>query len=360
MSRTVRVDLGDRGYDIVVGRGVAPGARLKELGARTALIVTDTHVDPLYGAACESHLRGLGIEAKRAVVEAGEETKDLRHAETLYRAALEAGLDRSSAVVALGGGVVGDLAGFVAATFLRGIAFSQAPTTLLAMVDSSVGGKTGVNLPEGKNLVGAFYQPCEVLADVTTLATLPEREYLSGLAEVVKYGVIWDAVLFERLEREADALRAREPVVVEEVVARCCEIKAEVVRLDEKETGVRAILNFGHTFGHALESACGYGSLLHGEAVSIGMVFAARLSQRSRGFGAGEAERLIALLERLGLPVRPGRAAPSWETLRRGMGTDKKARGRMPRFVLVDRIGAVVFGCEISESAMEETLRAWA
>jgi 3-dehydroquinate synthase len=358
MGRTVRVDLGDRGYDIVVGRGVEPGARLKEAGVRTALIVTDSHVDPLYGAACEARLRALGIEAKRAVVEAGETSKDLRRLESLYRAALGAGLDRSSAIVALGGGVVGDLAGFAAATFLRGVAFSQAPTTLLAMVDSSVGGKTGVNLPEGKNLVGAFHQPCEVCADVAKLATLPDREYASGLAEVVKYGVIWDAVLFERLEREADALRARDAAVVEDVVARCCEVKAEVVRLDEKETGVRAILNFGHTLGHALESAAGYGTLLHGEAVSMGMVFAARLSARLRGFAGGEVERLVALLERLGLPSRPSGAASSWEALRQGMGADKKARGRMPRFVLVDRIGAVVFGCEAPESAMEETLRA--
>jgi len=319
------------------------------------LIVSDDNVDCLYGDAWQTRLEGHGLDVSRAVVPAGESTKQLPHVRELYDRALEAGLDRRSLLVALGGGMVGDLAGFVAATYLRGIRFVQVPTSLLAMVDSSVGGKTGVNLEQGKNLVGVFYQPVEVVADLATLRTLPDDEYVSGLAEVIKYGVIWDAELFSLLEGEADRVAAREPAVLETIVKRCCEIKAEVVAVDERESGVRAILNYGHTVGHAIEQVSGYGRWLHGQAVSLGMVYAGELSRRVRGLDEGEQRRVTALLERVGLPVSGVDAA--WPELRKAVDADKKTRGRVPRFVLADRIGSVAYGCEVDEDVMEETYK---
>jgi 3-dehydroquinate synthase len=255
--------------------------------------------------------------------------------------------------VALGGGVIGDLAGFVAATYLRGIRFIQVPTTLLAMVDSSVGGKTAINLKEGKNLVGAFHQPIEVCADLGTLQTLPEREYAAGLAEVVKYGVIWDATFFGRIESGAGAILKRDSALLEEVIARCCEIKAEIVRVDEMETGVRAILNFGHTLGHALEQTAGYGRWRHGEAVAIGMVYAAELSAMEKGFRRDDSLRIRQLLHSLGLPTGPEKTV-AWKDLRHAMTADKKSRDQAPRFVLAEKMGAAVYGCEVQESALEK------
>jgi 3-dehydroquinate synthase len=359
MSRTVHVDLQERGYDILIGCDPDPGEALAgERGAR-ALIVSDANVDPLYGPGCEARLRARGIETSRAVVPAGEESKSLERAGFLYGKALEAGLDRSSLIVALGGGMVGDLAGFVAATFLRGIRFIQIPTSLLAMVDSAVGGKTGVNLDRGKNLVGAFHQPMAVVSDLAALKTLPEREYRSGLAEVVKYGVIWDAPFFSRLEAGVERLLARDPDFLEEVVGRCCEVKAEIVAVDERESGVRAILNFGHTFGHALEQVSGYSRWLHGEAVAAGMVYAAEVSVLEKGFPAEDGRRLALLLERLGLKVERGgpRFAWAWEDVRAAMSADKKALRSAPRFVLAERLGAVVFGCDVAEETLEKAFR---
>jgi len=356
MSRTVHVDLRERGYDIRIGCDLDPAALLGEQRGLRALVITDSNVDPLYGPACEEKLRARGIAVRRAVVPAGEPSKSLESAKRLYAAALEAELDRDAVIVALGGGMVGDLAGFVAATFLRGIRFIQVPTTLLAMVDSSIGGKTGVDLEQGKNLVGAFHQPGGVAADLTTLGTLPEREYASGLAEVVKYGVIWDARFFGRLEANASKLRNRDREFLEEVVARCCEIKAEIVAVDERESGVRAILNFGHTFAHALEQTSGYSRWLHGEAVAAGMVYAAELSTMEKGFPAEDARRLAALLAQLGLAVERGgsRFGGPWAALRRAMDTDKKSRMGAPRFVLAERLGAVILGCEVAEAAQAE------
>ena len=350
------MDLRERGYDITVG--AAPGAPRSlagRAGAR-ALLVSDSRVDPLYGDVWAGMLGAAGVEAVRAVLPAGEGSKTLAWAGRLYEAAAGAGLDRRGLVVALGGGVVGDLAGFVAGTYLRGVDLVQAPTTLLAMVDSAVGGKTAVNLPQGKNLVGVFHQPVEVLADLSTLSTLPDREYVSGLAEVVKCGAIWDATFFDRLEAGAERLRAREPGMLEAVVVRCCEIKAEVVAMDERESGVRAVLNFGHTLAHALEQAAGYGAWLHGEAVAVGMAYAAELSARERGLPAAERDRLVGLLRRLGLPVRADAAgAPApWADARRAMGADKKSRGGAPRFVLAQRLGSVVFGCRLDEQVLED------
>jgi len=354
MSKTVHVDLGERSYDIHIGADPAIGEAIA--GATAALIISDSNVDPLYGDGCEQHLRARDLRVGRAVVPAGEVSKDLVVARGLYDRCFEAGLDRRSVIVALGGGVVGDLGGFVAATFLRGVPYLQVPTSLLAMVDSSVGGKTGVNVPQGKNLIGAFYQPIEVVAALSSLATLPDREYRSGLAEVVKYGIIWDAEFFALLEDNVPNLLERDQRLLEDVVARCCEIKAEVVARDEKESGLRAILNFGHTLAHAIENVAGYGAYLHGEAVSIGMAYAARLSLLLRGLPAEDAERIVRVLADLGLPVvmSGGADAGDWNRMRTAMSSDKKAVASVPRFVLADSIGSVAFGCEVAESALSE------
>jgi len=339
-----------------VGAGVQVGSSLAGAAGVRVLIVSDSNVDPLYGDRCEEQLAAQGCSVARSVVPAGEESKSLRRVKELYTDALAAGLERTSVIAALGGGMVGDLAGFVAATYLRGIRLVQVPTTVLAMVDSAVGGKTAVNLPEGKNLVGSFHQPSEVAADLGTLTTLAEREYVSGLAEVVKYGVIWDGALFADLEKNVDGLLARDMRVLEEVVTRCCEIKAEVVKADEKESSLRAILNFGHTLGHALERVLGFGRCLHGEAVSAGMAYALRLSSAEKGLPGSEAERGVALLARLGLPVSMTGldANVEWSDLRAAMVTDKKTVGSVPRFVLAEKLGSVVFGCEPDEKALEE------
>jgi 3-dehydroquinate synthase len=355
MATTIQVKLAERSYPIHIGKGLSFASTLDGQPGTRILIVSDSHVDALHGQAVCAQLEGRGMTCLRAVVPAGEETKSLKWVEYLYAQAASAGLDRNAILVALGGGMVGDLAGFVAATYLRGVRFVQIPTSLLALVDSSVGGKTGVNLPQGKNLVGAFYQPIEVDADLDLLKTLPQREYVSGLAEVVKYGIIWDASFFHFLEKHQDGLLARDPVLLESVVARCCEIKAEVVAMDEREIGPRAILNFGHTLGHALEKAGGYGRWLHGEAVAMGMHFAAHLSVKIEGFAPADAARVSALLTALRLPLRPeGEAVPAWPVLRGAMQSDKKTLARRPRFVLSRKLGAAVVGCEVEDSLLEE------
>jgi 3-dehydroquinate synthase len=273
-------------------------------------------------------------------VPAGEPSKSPEEAVRLWREMLRAGADRQSVVVALGGGVVGDLAGFVAAGFARGVPLLQIPTTLLAQVDSSVGGKVGVNLPEAKNIVGAFWQPIGVLIDTEVLASVPDRHYRAGLAEVVKYGVILDADFFAYLEENVEALNRREPNVLIEVIARCCRLKADVVEQDEREeSGLRAVLNYGHTFGHALEAAAQYGTLLHGEAVSIGMLCASRLAERLGRIDAETTRRQHTLLEAVGLPVDVP-ALPSAELLGH-MRHDKKADHGRLRFILPTRIGQV-------------------
>ncbi len=355
MPSRVKVELGSRSYEIHIGAGLLGrlGAYCDKLGlGRNGLVVTDSNVDRRYGAVAVRSLKKAGFSVARAVVPAGERSKSANRLSALYTKALAAGLDRKSFVVALGGGVVGDLAGFLAATLFRGIQLVQVPTSLLAMVDSSVGGKTGINLPEGKNLVGAFHQPALVLADTATLKTLPRREYLSGLAEVIKYGVISDPSLFSALERRWKDLVCGQPAFLESVIARCCEIKADVVRLDERENGLRAILNFGHTIGHAIENVTGYGKYLHGEAISIGMVLAARLSVGLKGFKRGDCARLENLLRQVGLPVH--RPSCEWARVRQSMGLDKKSAGRSPRFVLARKIGAVAVGCEAPEGLLKE------
>ncbi len=360
MNRSVHVDLGERSYEIAIGTQMAAALSIEGAGT-TALVVSDSNVAPLYSDVCVTMLEEKGFRAVSAVVSAGEESKSVEVAAFLYEQCVKAGLDRSSTIVALGGGVVGDLAGFVAATFLRGVRLVQIPTTILSMVDSSVGGKTAVNLPQGKNLVGCFYQPAGVIADLSVLSTLPRREYISGLAEVVKYGVIWDAPFFALLEEHADLLLSADVPLLEDVIARCCEIKADVVAQDERESGMRAILNFGHTLGHAIENVCGYGRWLHGEAVAVGMAYAAGLSSRICGCPAADRDRIIALLRRLELPVNPSSFgdAPAWDRLREAMSSDKKANRQVPRFVLAESMGSVQFGCDVSEEAMRATYDEW-
>src|SRR5215216_6261011 len=279
----VNVSLGQRSYAILIRPKLLTelGRECQKLGLGTrCAIITDGNVARHYSADVQKTLRRAGFDPALVTVPPGEKSKTLRGVESCFDKLAAHRLERKSFVIALGGGVVGDLAGFVAATYLRGIPFVQVPTTLLAQVDSSVGGKVGVNLKAGKNLVGAFHQPRLVLCDLQTLRTLPSREFRAGLAEVIKYGIIYDAALFQTLERQMSKLLKQQPAALAQIVARCCEIKAEVVSQDETESGLRAILNFGHTIGHALEAISGYGKFLHGEAISIGQVYAARLSQK--------------------------------------------------------------------------------
>ncbi len=353
---SVSVDVGARAYEIRIGRDWGFGEKVRGIAPCRALVISDTNVDALYGRELESSLKELGFDACRYVLEAGEASKNMRQLEGIYEAALDAGLDRGSVIFALGGGMVGDVAGFAAATYMRGIRYVQVPTSLLAMVDSSVGGKTAVNLERGKNLVGAFHQPVEVDAALDVLATLPDREFSAGLAEVIKYGIIWDAEFLGILERDMDGIMRKDAETLTRVISRCCEIKAEVVAVDERESGVRGILNFGHTLGHSIENKCGYGECLHGEAVSVGTVYAMRLSVLQKNLDPACEKRVKDLLVAAGLPVsvKDLKAELSWESLRALMTADKKTVGGVPRFVLAEGIGSVVFGCEVPE----ETLRA--
>ncbi len=339
----VRVDLAERGYDIAIGSG-----KLARAGdfvtaccpASHVVVITDRNVESLYAAAVVESLVNAGLRVDQVVVEPGEATKSVHQADELWRALLEFGTDRKSVVAAVGGGVVGDLAGFIAATYARGIAFVQFPTTLLAQVDSSVGGKVGVNLPGAKNMVGGFWQPHGVLIDIDALLTLPVRDYQSGLAEVVKYGVILDETFFEFLESHVDAINHRQADVLGTIVARCCQLKADVVKADEREeTGVRAVLNYGHTFCHALEAVTGYGTLLHGEAVAIGMLCASRLAESLGRIDQQATQRQHDLLLALGLPI----AVPDLDRqmLMDAMQHDKKTVAGQLRFVLPTRIGHV-------------------
>jgi 3-dehydroquinate synthase len=307
-------------------------------GGRIA-VLTDTQVQ----AAQSGALREMFGEVATFAAEPGESAKSISTLGRVLEFLAEQRLDRGGVLFAVGGGVIGDLGGFAAATYLRGIAFYQVPTTLLAMVDSSVGGKTGINHPRGKNLIGAFHQPIGVLIDLTTLATLPDREYRSGLAEVVKYGVILDSEFFDYLEKNVEGLNARHPEVLRHVVARSCELKADVVRQDEYETtGLRAVLNYGHTFGHAFEALSGYGGLLHGEAVSIGMICASRLAESLDRITSNDTHRQTELLTRLGLPVAvPQELQNRQQDIVNCMMLDKKTEGRELRFVLPSRIGHV-------------------
>ena len=335
----VDVALGDRSYPIHIGRNLLGDAVhwRAAIGGRHVLVVTNDVVAPLHLDRVVAGLDGFAHAA--LVIADGEHHKTLDSAARVFEALAALGASRDATVIALGGGVIGDLAGFAAACWMRGIAFVQMPTTLLAMVDSSVGGKTGVNLAAGKNLVGAFHQPNAVVIDTATLATLPPREYAAGLAEVVKYGAIGDAAFFDWLDAHADALLARDDAAVMQAIATSCRHKAGVVARDEREHGERALLNFGHTFGHALETEAGYGTLLHGEAVAIGMVLAARLSTRLGQAPAMDGERLASLLVRLGLPTAIPQRFDAARLLER-MQLDKKNLSGRLRLVLWSALGS--------------------
>ncbi len=342
--RTYTVALGERSYPIHIGSGAMAmiGSEVKRLRATRVLVVTNTTVGPLYEKAVMDSLQSAAPEVPAAVCRLpdGEAYKDLAHVETILTAASEAGLDRRSVMVALGGGVVGDMTGFAAAMWMRGIRFVQIPTTLLAQVDSSVGGKTGVNLPAGKNLIGAFHQPSSVLIDPTVLKTLPAREVSAGLAEVIKYGFLGDASFVARLEADMGKLRALDFDTVERTVEHCCRMKAEIVHEDEREGGVRAKLNLGHTFGHAVEKLTGYGTYLHGEAVGIGTVMAADLSRRLGNLEVADVDRITSLVRAAGLPVRvEGLKA---EAAYRAMQGDKKSVGGTIRFIVMKSVGDTV------------------
>jgi 3-dehydroquinate synthase len=357
--QTVRVNLGPRSYDIALTTGnpagVGPFARRCLPRSKLALVACDANTQR-HGRAVEAAVTDAGFRTGLAVVPAGEESKSLEQASRLYDALYELAADRQTAVVAVGGGVVGDLAGFAAATYNRGLPLVMVPTTLLAMVDSSVGGKTGVNHPKGKNLIGAFHQPAGVWIDTAFLDTLPEREYLSGLAEIVKYGVILDAEFFAHLEANAAAVRARDPAVLVPVIARCCRLKADVVERDEREeTGLRAVLNYGHTFAHAFEAVGGYGGWLHGEAVAAGMVCAGRLAERRGLVGPELTDRQRHLLEVFSLPTRPRREWPADELLA-AMRRDKKAAAGRLRFVLPTRLCELKLFDDVPESLVREVV----
>jgi 3-dehydroquinate synthase len=359
LMRMVKVPLGNRSYPIYIGAKI-----LAELGrycaalslGRRCAIISDKNVAPIYAAKAVASLRQAGFDPLLITVQAGESSKNLKMFQSCCDRLARHRLERTSFIVALGGGVVGDLAGFVAAAYLRGIAFVQVPTTLLAQVDSSVGGKVGVNLAAGKNLVGAFHQPRLVLCDLASLRTLPVREFRAGLAEVIKYGIISDQSLFERLERDLPLLLRRNPEVLAGVVARCCEIKADIVRQDETETGLRAILNFGHTIGHAIEAVAGYGKYLHGEAIAIGQVAAAQLSVRSTGLPAEDAARIQRWLARAGLPVAITLSPRRQTALIEAMRLDKKVSDGQIRFVLARRLGQVEPGHKVPPEWVREVL----
>ncbi len=342
--KTITIQLDSHTYDIGIGEGLLSGIGVacKAVGLTGAVaVVTNPTVAPLYAGVVVGSLQQAGYTPVVIEIPDGEEFKTSETLNHVYDGLLGAGLDRRSFIVALGGGVVGDLAGFAAATFLRGIPFVQVPTTLLAQVDSSVGGKTGIDHPLGKNLIGAFYQPHLVLADVSTLKTLSERHYLAGLAEVIKYGVVLDAELFTLLETKVDGLLKRDPQLLGRVIARCCEIKAWVVEQDEREGGLRAVLNYGHTLGHAFETLSGYRELVHGEAVAIGMVQAAQLSQREGYCTTSDVDRITALLQQIGLPTDAPLVAT--EDLVIALAKDKKNRSGTLQYICNQGIGSYAF-----------------
>ncbi len=352
----LRVELGERSYPIHIGGGLLDRAAAYEphVKGRRAAIVTNATVAALYAQRVEAALAAAGASTLRIVVPDGEAFKNWQTLDNIHSALLEARADRRTVVIALGGGVVGDMAGFAAATYQRGIGHVQVPTTLLAQVDSSVGGKTAINHALGKNMVGAFHQPSAVIADTASLSTLPSREYAAGLAEVVKYGAIQDLELLEWIETHVELLRARDQATLIHVIRRSCEIKAEVVALDERENGARALLNFGHTFGHAIESAAGYGNWLHGEAVAIGMALAARFSSRAGRLPEAQADRLVNLLRALGLPVDPPNFPP--EVWLEFMGRDKKNERGGITLILLDGLGRAAVVRDTPAQALRDFL----
>lgn len=347
------VNLAENSYDIVIERGALAslGQRCLAVGLKgLAAVITNHTVSALYGVAVQESLESAGFTVAFIEMPDGEEFKNCTTLNQVYDDLLAAGVDRSSFVVALGGGVVGDVAGYAAATWMRGIPFVQVPTTLLAQVDSSVGGKTGIDHPKGKNLIGAFYQPRLVLVDVATLATLDQRQFRAGLAEVIKYGVAIDRPFFEFVEANCAAILAMEADVLIEIIYRSCQLKAQVVELDEKEAGLRAILNYGHTLGHAFEALSGYRGLVHGEAVAIGMVLAARVSVAEGFCSQEDFSRIIALIAKCGLPVE----IPLYDRqqLLNAVAADKKSKGGNITFICNQGIGIYAMSHHTSEELL--------
>jgi 3-dehydroquinate synthase len=338
----IRVELGERSYGIFIGADTLKdlGEKIKGLHPSRVAVISNPTVHGFYGAVVAGSLKRAGFDASVILIPDGEGYKELLWTYYLFGELLEQRLDRASALIALGGGVIGDITGFVASTYMRGISFVQIPTTLLAQVDSSVGGKTAVNHPLGKNMIGTFYQPRFVWTDINTIKSLPKREFLAGMAEVIKYGVIWDETLFRFLEDNREKILNLDRNALEHIIQRSCEIKAEVVSRDEKEGGLRAILNYGHTIGHALETATGYTTYLHGEAVAIGMYLEARLSSLLGHMDRGEVERVRSLIVAYGLPseIQPDLDA---EGIFSSMRLDKKAVAGRLKFILPEKIGSV-------------------
>ncbi len=359
VMHSLRVELGQRSYPIHIGTGILadPALFAPILNKGPVAIVTDDNVAPLYLETLQRTLKALHKAPLVITLPAGEASKSLDNIQEITGLLLNAGYGRDCTLCALGGGVVGDIAGFAAAVYQRGVSYIQVPTTLLAMVDSSVGGKTGVNHPLGKNMIGAFYQPRAVIADTDTLDSLPDREFRSGLAEVIKYGLINDQGFFSWLEDHMDAVLARAADALVKVIGHSCKDKAEVVARDELEGGLRAILNLGHTFGHAIEAATGYGRYLHGEAVAIGMVMAADLSRRLDLIRESEQNRIYALIKGAGLPTLAP-ALPPADYLR-FMRVDKKAESGQVRFILLRGIGSAVITGDVPPAAVLQTLQAF-
>ena len=356
--QTLTVDLGDRSYPIHIGAGLLSqaGLILPHLAQKRVMVVTNTTVAPLYLAQLRATLEAAGVTVAQVVLPDGEAYKTWETLNLIFDALLTDRAERKTTLIALGGGVIGDMTGFAAACYQRGVPFVQIPTTLLSQVDSSVGGKTGINHPLGKNMIGAFYQPKVVLADTDTLKTLPARELSAGLAEVIKYGLIWDAGFLAWLEASMDKLRALDPAAIAHAIHRSCEIKAQVVGQDEREGGIRAILNLGHTFGHAIETGMGYGNWLHGEAVAAGMVMAAQTSQRMGWLTEADVERTRALIRAAGLPdVAPDLGV---DTYLEYMGHDKKVEGGKMRFVLLKKLGEAVITGDVPADVLTGVLTA--
>ena len=356
--RIIEVPLGERSYPIYIGHEIwseLSTVLQQRLTPGKALLISDEHVFPLYGAKTAAALKKAGFTVTSAVVPVGESSKSVAQAESLYTKAIKAGLNRTDPVVALGGGVVGDLAGFIAATYLRGVPFVQIPTSLLAQVDSSVGGKVAVNHQLGKNLIGTFYQPRLVWIDLSVLNTLPQHEFLAGAAEVVKYGAILSKPLFQTLENRWDDLLKKDLEVLSEVIASCCTLKAQIVKQDEKEKGIRALLNFGHTLGHALETATDYTYYLHGEAVLAGMVLAVHLAVAAELIDFKTAGRLLALFKRVGLKKAP--PGLTVEQVFTAMQQDKKRLVDKTVFILPVEIGSGQSFTSLTHPLISEVVR---
>ena len=357
--KKLRIDLADRSYDILIGRNLLPhvGEHLVHpKQTRRVLVVTNPVINKLYGAVLSEGLQSAGLKVEYTEIPEGEAHKTLQDAQTVYDHLIENQYDRNTLLVALGGGVIGDLTGFIAATFLRGVPYIQIPTTLLSQVDSSVGGKTAVNHPQGKNLIGAFYQPQRVVIDLDSLKSLPSEEFRAGMAEVIKYGIIEDPELFAFLEKNSEKILAQETQCLETIIETSCAIKARVVERDERESNYRMVLNFGHTIGHAVEALTHYSQFKHGEAIAIGMIYAARLSCQLGQCSQETVQRIESLVKQYGLPTRlPDFSAEQYiQTMYR----DKKAHDKNIRFILVKDMGRVEIVDRVAEADIQKVLTA--